>query len=264
MRMPRLSRIALTSVAILVLLLLYGPLAIPVISSFFAVKLGNIDWTSPTISAYVELTQNQSLLSALFNTLIVGMATAVVTLVLGTTLALQYHTSRSPIRELVQFLIFLPFILPPIITGLALLIFFREIDLPRSLLTVVIGHSVLVLALVYQPVLTELRSIGNSLVEASYDLGATRMQTFRFVLLPNLRGGMIAGTVLAFALSFDETMVTILVTGSESTLPIRLWGMMRLGFTPDVNALVTIIVIVTGSLCWIAGSRLMPKARALG
>jgi putative spermidine/putrescine transport system permease protein/spermidine/putrescine transport system permease protein len=94
-------------------------------------------------------------------------------------------------------------LLPPIITGLSLLVFFKEIGLSRGLLTVIIGHSVFVLALVYQTILTRLQALSRTLVEASQDLGATRWQTVRFVLLPNLRMALVTAALLAFALSFD-------------------------------------------------------------
>ncbi len=92
------------------------------------------------------------------------------------------------------------------------------------------------------------------MVEASLDLGASRLQTFRYVVLPNLATAVISAAILAFALSFDETLITLLVTGTQNTLPIRLWAMMRLGFTPDINALVTLILAGTTLLCLLVAS----------
>src|SRR5262249_55550430 len=136
---------------------------------------------------------------------------------------------------------------------------FREIDFERSLVTVVIGHTVFVLALVYRTVLVRLQSLSASLVEASYDLGASGWQTFRYVLLPNLKSAMIGAGVLAFALSFDETLIPILATGPDNTLPIRLWAMMRLGFSPDINALVAAILAFTTIACLISARHLLPQ-----
>ena len=172
-------------------------------------------------------------------------------------LALYYASGRSLDRELLQFVVFLPFLMPPIITGLSLLVFFREIDFERSLLTVVIGHTVFVLAIAYRTILVRLQSLGRSLTEASYDLGATPLQTFRHILLPNLAGAMVGAGALSFALSFDETLITILVTGTDNTLPIRLWAMMRLGFTPDINALVALVLGLTTLLCLLAMRQLV-------
>jgi putative spermidine/putrescine transport system permease protein/spermidine/putrescine transport system permease protein len=154
--------------------------------------------------------------------------------------------------------VYLPFLMPPIITGLSLLIFFREVDIPRSLLTVIAGHTVFVQALAYRTVVLRLQSLGTSLIEASVDLGASAWQTVFYILLPNLSSTLIGAGVLSFALSFDETMITLLVTGTDSTLPIRLWAMMRLGFTPDINALVALILILTFLLCVLVIHQLRP------
>ena len=249
----------LASITGLVFILLYGPIFVPIVSSFFNVKQGQIDWSAANLDAYVRLTNNEGILEAVKNTLIVGFSAVACSLVLGTLIAFYYDSGRSKARALLQFVVFLPFLMPPIITGLSLLIFFREIDFARSLVTVVIGHTVFVLALVYRTILVRLQSLNRNLVEASHDLGASGWQTFRYILLPNLSSAMIGAAVLAFALSFDETMITILVTGTQNTLPIRLWAMMRLGFTPDINALVAIVLALTTVLCLVAARHLMPK-----
>jgi putative spermidine/putrescine transport system permease protein len=244
---PRLSTIFLAALTTLVAVLLYSPLFVPIVSSFFTIAHGEVDWSSPTVSTYMALAEN-----------IVGVCTVVLSVVSGTLLALYHHARRAG-RSILQFIIFLPFLMPPIISGLALLIFFRQIGLERSLLTVIIGHTVFVLAIVYRTVLMRLQSMSPTLVEASYDLGATRWQTFWRIILPNLSSAMVGGAILAFALSFDETMITILVTGTQSTLPVRLWAMMRLGFSPDINALVALILMFTVLLCIVAARFLIPR-----
>ncbi|BAB53342.1 ABC transporter permease [Mesorhizobium japonicum] len=259
--LPRPSTIFLAAITTLVAVLLYSPLFVPIVSSFFTISHGDVDWSSPTLSTYWALAENHDILTALRTTLIVGLCTVVLSVVSGTLLALYYHGRRSG-RSILQFIIFLPFLMPPIISGLALLIFFREIGLERSLLTVVIGHTVFVLAIVYRTVLMRLQSMSRTLVEASYDLGATGWQTFWRIILPNLSSAMVGGAVLAFALSFDETMITILVTGTQSTLPVRLWAMMRLGFSPDINALVALILMFTVLLCVLAARFLIPRQMA--
>ncbi|MEO5759460.1 MAG: ABC transporter permease [Mesorhizobium sp.] len=259
--LPRFSTIFLGAITTLVAVLLYSPLFVPIVSSFFTISHGTVDWSSPTFATYVALAENHDILAALRTTLIVGVCTVILSVVSGTLLALYYHGRRSG-RSILQFIIFLPFLMPPIISGLALLIFFREIGLERSLLTVVIGHTVFVLAIVYRTVLMRLQSMSRTLVEASYDLGATGWQTFWRIILPNLSSAMVGGAILAFALSFDETMITILVTGTQSTLPVRLWAMMRLGFSPDINALVALILMFTVLLCVLAARFLIPKQMA--
>lgn len=252
------STIFLGAITALVAILLYSPLFVPIVSSFFTVNHGQVDWSQPTISAYTALAGNREILAALRTTLVVGLSTVILSVALGTLLALYHHGRRSG-RALLQFIVFLPFLMPPVISGLALLIFFREIGLERSLLTVVIGHTVFVLAIVYRTILTRLQSMSRTLVEASFDLGANHWQTFWRVIMPNLSSAMAGGAILAFALSFDETMITILVTGTQTTLPVRLWAMMRLGFSADINALVALILSFTALLSMLAARFLVPR-----
>jgi len=166
-----------------------------------------------------------------------------IALILATLLAFYVNQSQGRLATALQLLIFLPFLLPPIITGLSLLVFFREIDFPRGLVAVTVGHSAFVLALVYRTILVRLQGLSRSLLEVSQDLGASRWQTFRYVLLPNLRIALVTAAMLAFALSFDETIITLFLIGDSNTLPIRLYAMMRVGFTPEINALVTLILL---------------------
>lgn len=253
--MIRLSRTAMALlglVAAFVLLVLYGPLFVAVFFSFFKFENNAVQWDSFSFDAYWSLVHDESIIEAVLNSLLVGGVAIGLALVLGTALAFYYNGSRSRFREVLQLVIFLPFLMPPIITGLSLLVFFREADIPRSLVTVIIGHTVFVLALVYRIILARLQTLRASLVEASLDLGASRWQTFRYVLAPSLMSAIGSAAILAFALSFDETLITLLVTGTASTLPMRLWAMMRMGFAPDINALVTIILAGSTGLALLA------------
>jgi putative spermidine/putrescine transport system permease protein/spermidine/putrescine transport system permease protein len=243
---------ALWAVAAFVLLLLYGPLFLAIFFSFFAFRSNQVQWDRFSFSAYAKLMDNHRIIDALTNTFVVGVIAVALSLVIGTLLALYHHAGRGRSRDLLQVVIYLPFLVPPIVTGLSLLIFFRQIDFERSLVTVIIGHTVFVLAVVYRNVLARLQTVSRTLVEASLDLGANRWQTFRYVLLPQLMTALLAAGILAFALSFDETLITLLVTGTKSTLPMWLWSMMRLGFTPDVNALVALVLAGTTLLCLLA------------
>jgi spermidine/putrescine transport system permease protein len=252
MRLALPVQTALWAVAAFVLLLLYGPLFLAIFFSFFTFRSNQVQWDSFSFTAYARLMDNQRIIDALANTFVVGIIAVALSLVIGTLLALYHHAGRSRGRELLQVVIYLPFLVPPIVTGLSLLIFFRQIEFERSLVTVVIGHTVFVLAVVYRNVLARLQTVSRTLVEASLDLGANRWQTFRYVLLPQLMTALLAAGILAFALSFDETLITLLVTGTKSTLPMWLWSMMRLGFTPDVNALVALVLAGTTLLCLLA------------
>ena len=262
MKLSPLALALLSAVASLVFAALYGPLLIPLISSFFAVAHGEVQWHEPSLSAYQDLANNTGILIAVRNTLIVGFSATFLALILGTVLAIHYCGGKSLARDVMHFTVFLPFLMPPIITGLSLLIFFRETGIPRSLLTVITGHTLFVLALSYRTIVTRLKSLGPSLIEASTDLGASAGQTLLYILLPNLTTTLIGAGLLSFALSFDETMITLLVTGTDNTLPIRLWAMMRLGFSPDINALVGIILGLTILLCIMAVRLLLPEEAA--
>ena len=243
------TRAVLGVVAAVTLAMLYGPLIVMSFFSFFTKKAGVVQWDSFTFDWYVKLAGNSNILGTLVNSLIVGFASVFCALVLGTMFAIHFNSSRSRFRHLSQVLIFLPFLLPPIITGLSLLIFFFELGVPRSLITVAFGHTVFVLALCYRVILARLQALSPSLLEASYDLGANRRQTFFYVLMPNIGTAMVTAVVLAFALSFDETLISLFLFGQEMTLPVRLWTMMvRLGITPEVNALVTLILLVSAAL----------------
>ena len=151
-------------------------------------------------------------------------------------------SSRS--ARFLEYVIFLPFLLPPIITGLSLLIYFREAGIPRGIATIIVGHAVFVLAIIYRMVLTRLNALSRSLVEAAQDLGAKQgCRPSDIIILPNLRMPLLTAGILAFALSFDETMITLFLTGTDATLPVRLYAMMRVGFTPEINALITLILV---------------------
>jgi spermidine/putrescine transport system permease protein len=252
MRLSPLAIFLLSLVAVFVAILLYGPLAVTIFFSFFRLERNEVQWESFSFDAYRALFHNGAVLDSLMNTLTVGVSAVVLALIFGTLIAFHYRGSRSRMRHLLQLIVFLPFLMPPIITGLSLLIFFRELDVPRSLATVIVGHTVFVLAIVYQIVLTRLEALRPSLIDASLDLGASRWQTFRFVLVPNLISAFISAAVLAFALSFDETLITLLVTGTRNTLPMWLWSSMRLGFKPDINALVALILFFSTAFAFVA------------
>jgi len=241
-RAERLVHCLLGGLMVAVMAILYAPIALVCVLAFFPVLRGKVDWSSASMAAFAKLLDNQSIVTALLNTLIVGLATVAVSLILG--LLLAYRASRVTdwLSRLVEFAIFLPFLLPPIITGLSLLSSFQQAGIPRSLATVIVGHVLFVLALVYRLLLTRLRSIGASIVDASEDLGASGWQTFRYVIVPGLSSALVTSAVLVFALSFDETLITVFLSGDDTTLPIRLWAMIRVGFSEDINALVTIVL----------------------
>jgi len=156
--------------------------------------------------------------------------------------------------------IYLPFLLPPIVTGLSLLMALDRLGVPRGLGTVGVGHFVFVLAVVYRIAATRMQALPRSLVEASADLGARGWQTLRFVLLPHLASAIVAAALLALTLSLDETLISAFLTGGSPTLPLRLWAMMRMGFTPAINAYTTLVLLASILLASITALALRPAA----
>lgn len=251
------------AVAVTALGLIYAPLVVVAVFSLWQpVRVqGSLRLASFSLDSYVHLLGNRDILDAVVTTVGVGAAASATGLVLGTIFAFFYLRTAGWARQAMQGLIFLPFLLPPIITGLALLIAFRELDLTRGFLTIIAGHILLVVPVIYRTVLVRLNALSPSLREASLDLGASERQTFQYILLPQLRTALIAAALLAFAISFDETMVTLFLCGSTNTLPIRLWAMMRLGFVPDINALATLIVVLAAAATMLIGSLQIGRSR---
>ena len=234
----------LAVVAVLVYVALYLPILLVFVLSFFSMRRGKVRWDTFSLSWYEKLFGNEALGGALLNSLLVGCLAIAAAAVFATSAALFVNARpASRTSRLLEYVIFLPFLLPPIITGLSLLIYFREAGINRGIITIVIGHALFVSAIIYRIVLTRLNALSRNLVEAAQDLGASRIQTFRYIILPNLRMPLLTAGLLAFALSFDETMITLFLSGSDATLPIRLYAMMRVGFTPEINALITLILV---------------------
>ena len=247
------------SVTFLVFTLLYLPVFISLLFSIVEIRQGKILWETLSFKYYVTLWSNPSVMGALSNTAIVAIISVLVATALALMLALYTEWDGAFGRRTLEFVIYLPFLLPPIVTGLALLVATAQIGFNRGLLTIIVGHTVFVLAVAYRLVLTRLQALPRSLIEASFDLGASRWQTLRHVLLPHLASAVMTGAVLALTLSFDETLISTFVAGDQMTLPLRLWAMMRVGFTPEINALVTLVLLVSIALAIIVAWRMKPK-----
>jgi len=254
----RLVTIAVGALAAAILCILYSPVVIGALFSVIEATRNGIDWGSFSLGWYAKLWQNQSILDAVRSTLIVSTCSVALAVVLSVVLALYVEWEGAIGRRLIELVVYLPFLLPPIVTGLSLLIFFSNLGINRGIATVAIGHTVFVLAVLYRLVLTRLQSLPPTLVEASADLGATRWQTLRHVLWPQLRSAVATGAILAFTLSFDETLISVFLAGDTTTLPLRLWAMMRVGFTPQINALVTLVLIFSIVLAVIVSARMKP------
>ena len=242
----RSTKIALAAFTALVLAFLYVPIALVCVYAFnksnvqsWPIAGFTTKWFSPAIhDTAMQTSLWLSLKAAAFATL--------AALVLGTMAAFGVHRFRFFGRELVSFVLVLPIALPGIITGMALNSYFTFWKVNFSLVTIVIGHATFCVVIVYNNVLARLRRVPASLEEASMDLGASRFQTFRLVTLPTISTALVSGALLAFALSFDEVIVTTFTAGAQNTLPLWILGSIRLGQQlPKVNVVVFLILAFT-------------------
>ena len=131
------------------------------------------------------------------------------------------------------------------------------------MVAVCIGHTAFVLALVYRTILNRLQQLSRSLFEASADLGASGWQTFRHILVPQIKSAVIAAALLAFTLSFDETLITLFLIGDTNTLPTRLWAMMRTGYSAEINALVTLVLVISTVLALVVAGLMKPAGEEM-
>jgi putative spermidine/putrescine transport system permease protein len=242
----RLGRAGLGVWALLVVLFLWIPLTIILVYAF---NTSNIQsWPIPgfTLRWFRVAWEDQEARSALLLSLKAALSATAIALVLGTMAAVGVSRFRFFGRETLSFLLVLPIALPGVITGIALSSFYTFWGVQFSLWTIVIGHATFCVVIVYNNVLARVRRTSPSLVEASMDLGADGWQTFRFVTFPVLSTALISGALLAFALSFDEVIVTLFTAGAQNTLPIWILGKIRLGQQlPEVNAVVFFVILLT-------------------
>jgi len=231
----------------LVFLFLYLPLFLIVLYAFNKTTVNS--WPFPGFSTrwFDRLAHDGDVKHALRLSLEIALFSTAFALVLGTGMAFAFARYRFRGRELVNFAVTLPIILPGVITGVALASFFLFTRTDLSVRTVIIGHTTFCIVLVFNNVLARLRRVSPSLEEASRDLGARGWQTFRYVTFPTIRTALIAGALLAFALSFDEIAVTFFLAGADTTtLPLWILGAFRNARAlPEVNAVATVILIVS-------------------
>jgi putative spermidine/putrescine transport system permease protein len=242
----RAGRYGLALWSLLVVLFLWVPLGIILVYAF---NTSNIQsWPIPgfTLKWFRVAWEDQEARTALMLSLKAALAATAIALVLGTMAAVGVARFRFFGREAFSFLLVLPIALPGVITGISLSSFYTFWGVTFSLWTIVIGHATFCVVIVYNNVIARLRRTSPSLVEASMDLGADGWQTFRFVIFPVLSTALVSGALLAFALSFDEVIVTLFTAGAQNTLPIWILGKIRLGQQlPEVNAVVFVVIVLT-------------------
>ena len=211
-----------------ILFFMYVPIALVVIYAFS--ENGTSAWPPTSLSLkWVEIAAaNTGLRDAFLTSVAVALGATLIALLLGSLAALAVARHRFFGREVVSFVVIFPIALPGIVTGMALSTTFATTGLPLGILAIIIGHATFCIVLVYNNVIARLRRVAGSQEEASADLGADSWQTFRYITFPAIRSAMLAGALLAFALSFDEVIVTIFVAGGVKTLPIWIFQSFRL------------------------------------
>ena len=253
---------ALALFAALVVIFLYLPLVVVVIYSFSAPEIASWPIESYTLDWYRELSQDKEIRASLRLSAIVGVVASSVAVVLGTLAALAIDRYEFPGKAALRYAVVLPITLPGIVTGVAMLSFFSLLTWPMSRWTLIIGHATFCIALVLNTVVARLGQLPRNLTEASADLGAPPGRTFWRVTFPLIQPAILAGAVLAFTLSFDEVIVSFFLQGREPTLPLVIWGRLRVGLSPEINAVATVIIFV--SLVGVLLSNRLSKQATLG
>jgi spermidine/putrescine transport system permease protein len=235
-----------------VLVFLYAPVVVLVLYSFNDARF-SVGWEGFTLDWYRRLLDSDETAAAVRSTLVVSLSATAVATVLGTLLALGLHLRSFRGRGLVDLLLYLPIVAPDIVIGVALLGFYVAVNFPLGRASIALAHVGFQIPFVALVVKARLQDFPREVIEAARDLGADEGETIRHVLLPIVRPGIVAGALIALALSVDDFVVAYFTAGAgASTLPIRIYSMVKRGVTPDINALSTLLLL--GTLALILGA----------
>jgi len=242
--------------AIFAYVFLYAPLVIVVVYSFNDSRL-NAQWVGFTLDWYRKLFADEEMLTAARNSLVIGLVASAVSTVLGTMAGFAMYRYRLRVLPV---MVVAPIAIPEILMGVSLLIFFVAINLTLGLVSITLAHIAFCIGFVAIVVRSRLAGMDESLVEAARDLGATPWRAFRLITLPLIMPGVIAGALMAFTLSIDDFVVTYFTAGADAlTLPLKIYTMVKISVTPEVNAVSTLLMLLTLALIVLA-SRLAPGA----
>ena len=244
-RSSRLGERALTAFALLTFAFLYAPIAVLIVFSFNDSPILVFPLSNLSFKWYGVLFSDGDLLRSVVNSFVVAGGVVPLTLLLGVPLAFALDRFSFVGKALFERVMLVPLIVPGLITGLALLLVFTQTGFRLSLVSIMIGHSIFVLPIVVIQVYARLRRFDRSMEEASLDLGATRVQTFWRITLPNIKTAILGSALLGLTLSFDEVAIAFFLTANDNTLPMHIWSMLRHGITPQINAIGTITIVVS-------------------
>lgn len=240
----------------LVYAFLYLPLIIVIVYSFNDSRL-NAEWVGFTWHWYEVLFNDEQMLQAAANSLIIGVVASAVSTLLGTMAGYAMYRYKL---KLLPILVLTPIAIPEILMGVSLLIFFVMLNVTLGMVSIILSHIAFCVGFVAIVVRSRLAGMDESLTEAARDLGATQWQAFRLITLPLIMPGIIAGALMAFTLSIDDFVITFFTAGVDSTtLPLQIYSMIKIAVTPEVNAVSTLLMLLTLLLIVVA-TRLAPGA----
>ncbi len=237
-----------------IMIIMYLPLVFVVVFSFNESKL-TAAWTGFSLKWYQTLWHNEGLREALWNSIVLGILSCGVSAVIGTIGAIGMARVNYKSKGIVEYISTLPIMIPEIILGMVFLAFFSLLNLPFGMTTLVIAHTTFCIPYIFMMVKARLVGIDKSIAEAARDLGATQVRTFFDITLPLIMPAVMSGCLLAFAMSFDDVVISIFVNGPKlNTLPIKIYTQLKTGVTPEINALCTVILITVIFLLFITSA----------
>lgn len=232
-----------------ILLLMYVPIVLVIIYSFNESKISSV-WDGFSLKWYKELFRDRSMFEALLNSIILGLCSSLASAIIGTLGAVGSSKVELKGKGVIEYISTLPIMIPEIILGMVFMAFFSLIGLPFGMTTLIIAHTAFCVPYVFTMVKARLVGLDKSLEEAALDLGASKIRTFFDILLPLIAPAIASGMLLAFAMSFDDVIISVFVTGVDSnTLPLKIYSQLKTGVTPKVNALCTLMFAATILLC---------------
>lgn len=231
--------------AALVLSFLHLPIIVMVVFSFNDNTFPGLPFNGFTFKWYAAILENDALLRAIRNSVVVSIGVVVISVLFGLPAAIALDRYQFPGKGVFRRIVLLPIVLPGVITGVALLGFYITLNLRLSLFTLTLALGTALMCIVITEVFARLQQVGRSLEEAARDMGATTAEVFFHVTLPSIRTALIGAVLITFSIAMDELAVTYLLTGRENTLPMQIWSMVRRDVSPVINAVATLAIIVT-------------------
>jgi spermidine/putrescine transport system permease protein len=228
-----------------VYLFLYVPMAVVMVYSFNEAKY-TTEWHGFTLKWYAKLLQNSQLIDAAGHSLTVAVLSSIIATAIGTVAAVAFYRYRFPGRKVLYFQLYVVMLSPDIVMGISLLVFFIFLGLDTGFLTLLLSHITFSIPFVVVTIYARISGFDRHVIEAAKDLGAGEFQSFFYVILPMIMPAVVSGWLLSFTLSLDDVIVSFFVTGpAYEILPLKIYSMVKLGVTPEINALSTVLILLT-------------------